>query len=38
LVDFQFEVLTTHLNDGGRLPKRANFRSAHAYLSAPYGV
>ena len=38
LVDFQFEVLTTHLNDGRRLPKRANFRSAHAYLSAPYGV
>jgi len=38
LVDFQFEVLTTHLNDGRRLPKRANVRSAHAYLSAPYGV
>ncbi|WDR05240.1 CaiB/BaiF CoA-transferase family protein [Devosia rhodophyticola] len=38
LVDFQFEVLTTHLNDGGRIPKRSTFRSAHAYLSAPYGV
>jgi crotonobetainyl-CoA:carnitine CoA-transferase CaiB-like acyl-CoA transferase len=38
LVDFQFEVLTTHLNDGRRLPKRSNFRSAHAYLAAPYGV
>lgn len=38
LVDFQFEVLTTHLNDGGRKPKRSGFRSAHAYLSAPYGV
>lgn len=38
LVDFQFEVLTTHLNDGRRLPRRASFRSAHAYLSAPYGV
>ena len=38
LVDFQFEVLTTFLNDGRRLPKRANVRSAHAYLSAPYGV
>lgn len=38
LVDFQFEVLTTHLNDGGRAPKRSDFRSAHAYLSAPYGV
>lgn len=38
LIDFQFEVLTTHLNDGRRLPKRSKFRSAHAYLSAPYGV
>lgn len=38
LVDFQFEVLTTHLNDGGRLPQRSAFRNAHAYLSAPYGV
>ncbi len=38
LVDFQFEVLTTHLNDGRRLPTRSGFRSAHAYLSAPYGV
>ena len=28
LVDFQFEVLTTHLNDGGRRPKRSDFRSA----------
>jgi len=38
LVDLQFEVLTTHLNDGRRRPKRSGFRSAHAYLSAPYGV
>jgi crotonobetainyl-CoA:carnitine CoA-transferase CaiB-like acyl-CoA transferase len=38
LVDFQFEVLTTYLNDGRRLPKRSGYRSAHAYLSAPYGV
>ncbi|SEC18783.1 CaiB/BaiF CoA-transferase family protein [Rhodobacter sp. 24-YEA-8] len=38
LIDFQFEVLTTHLNDGRRVPKRSEFRSAHAYLSAPYGV
>ncbi|WP_181703352.1 CaiB/BaiF CoA transferase family protein [Chthonobacter albigriseus] len=38
LVDFQFEVLTTHLNDGGRIPQRSAFRNAHAYLSAPYGV
>ncbi len=38
LVDFQFEVLTTHLNDGGRLPKKSTVRNAHAYLAAPYGV
>ena len=38
LVDFQFEVLATHLNDGGRIPQRSEFRNAHAYLSAPYGV
>ncbi len=38
MVDFQFEVLTTHLNDGGRLPQKSAFRNAHAYLSAPYGV
>ena len=38
LLDFQFEVLTTHLNDGGRLPQRAAAGGAHAYLGAPYGV
>ena len=38
LVDFQFEVLTTFLNDGGRVPTRSGFRNAHAYLAAPYGV
>ncbi|MEC3909255.1 CaiB/BaiF CoA-transferase family protein [Sphingobium sp. CR2-8] len=38
MVDLQFEVLTTHLNDGGRLPRRAQVRNAHAYLAAPYGV
>ena len=38
LVDFQFEVLTTYLNDGGRRPTRSAFRNAHAYLAAPYGV
>jgi len=31
-------VLTTHLNDGGRPPRRSAFRNAHAYLAAPYGV
>jgi CoA:oxalate CoA-transferase len=38
LVDFQFEVLTTHLNDGGRVPARPAQHGAHAYLAAPYGV
>ena len=38
LVDFQFEVLTTYMNDGGRAPARSQFRNAHAYLAAPYGV
>lgn len=39
LVDFQFEVLTTHVNDQKkRLPKRSSFNNAHAYLSAPYGI
>lgn len=38
LIDLQFEVLTTHLNDGHRAPPRAEFRSAHAYLAAPYGI
>ena len=38
LVDFQFEVLTTYMNDGERPPARSQFRNAHAYLAAPYGV
>jgi CoA:oxalate CoA-transferase len=38
LIDFQFEVFATYLNDGGRIPKRAGYRNAHAYLAAPYGV
>lgn len=38
LVDLQFEVLTTYLNDGGRPPLRAAVNNAHAYLAAPYGV
>ncbi|QDY71724.1 CaiB/BaiF CoA transferase family protein [Qingshengfaniella alkalisoli] len=38
LIDLQFEVLTTHLNDGKRAPKRSSFNNAHAYLAAPYGV
>lgn len=38
LVDFQFEVLTTHLNDGMLPPRRSRRRNAHAYLGAPYGI
>jgi len=38
LLDFQFEVLTTHFNDGYRRPERSKYNNAHAYLSAPYGV
>ncbi len=38
LLDLQFEVLTTHLNDGLQLPQRAGYRNAHAYLGAPYGI
>jgi len=37
-LDFQFEVLTTYLNDGNRKPKRSSYNNAHAYLSAPYGI
>ncbi len=38
VLDFQFEVLTTHLNDGGLPPERSAINSAHAYLAAPYGI
>lgn len=38
VLDFQFEVLTTHLNDGGQLPQRSAVNNAHAYLAAPYGI
>ena len=38
LLDFQFEVLTTHLNDGNRPPARAERHGAHTSLPAPYGV
>ncbi|MBC6109456.1 CaiB/BaiF CoA transferase family protein [Pedobacter fastidiosus] len=39
ILDVQFEVITTYLNDGGKLPERSSAKgSAHAYLSAPYGM
>ncbi len=37
-LDLQFEVLTTHLNDGGKLPERGAVNNANAYLAAPYGL
>ena len=38
IVDLQFEVLTTYLNDGGKPPVRSKVNNAHAYLGAPYGI
>ncbi|MBB6483973.1 CaiB/BaiF CoA transferase family protein [Rhizobium lusitanum] len=38
LVDLQVEVLSVHMNSSNKLPERSHVRSAHAYLSAPYGV
>ncbi|MCX6015841.1 MAG: CaiB/BaiF CoA-transferase family protein [Chloroflexales bacterium] len=38
VLDLQFEVLTTHLNDGGKDPHRSSINNAHAYLGAPYGI
>ena len=38
VLDFQFEVLTTYLNDGGQKPQRSAINNAHAYLGAPYGI
>jgi CoA:oxalate CoA-transferase len=38
VLDLQFEVITTYLNDGGKAPQRSAVNSAHAYLGAPYGI
>lgn len=38
LLDFQFEVFTTYLNDGFQLPQRSAVNGAHAYIAAPYGI
>ena len=38
VLDLQFEVLTTYLNDGGKSPERSAANNAHAYLGAPYGI
>ncbi|WP_308991051.1 CaiB/BaiF CoA-transferase family protein [Mariniflexile litorale] len=39
ILDVQFEAITIFLNNGGKLADRGNVRgSAHAFLSAPYGI
>jgi crotonobetainyl-CoA:carnitine CoA-transferase CaiB-like acyl-CoA transferase len=39
ILDVQFEAITSYLNDGGQQPERGDVKgSAHAFLSAPYGV
>ncbi|WP_255875345.1 CaiB/BaiF CoA transferase family protein [Microbulbifer elongatus] len=38
MVDFQFEGLTTYLNNGRQLPTRSEIANAHAFLGAPYGI
>ncbi|KAA5546798.1 CaiB/BaiF CoA transferase family protein [Adhaeribacter rhizoryzae] len=38
VLDLQFELLTTYLNDGRKKVERAAQGNANAYLSAPYGV
>lgn len=38
ILDFQFEVLTCHYNDGRQLPQRSAVNGAHAYVAAPYGI
>lgn len=38
ILDAQFELLTTFLNDGRRPPARSAVNSANAYLGAPYGI
>ena len=38
MLDLQFELLSTHLNDPTVTVRRGGPRSAHAFLSAPYGT
>ena len=37
-IDFQFEVFTTYLNNGGKTQERCRVSNAHPYLPAPYGI
>ena len=38
VLDAQFELLTTFLNDGGKPPVRSAVNNGNAYLGAPYGI
>jgi len=38
LLDIQFEVFTTYLNNGYQTPKRSKINNANAYIDAPYGI
>jgi len=38
ILDFQFEVLTSHFNDGRQLPERSKLSNGNAYIPAPYGI
>jgi CoA:oxalate CoA-transferase len=38
ILDAQFEVLTTYMNNGHQLPQRSQVNNAHAFLGAPYGI
>ena len=38
VLDFQFEVLTCHFNDGRQLPQRSTVSNGNAYIPAPYGI
>jgi crotonobetainyl-CoA:carnitine CoA-transferase CaiB-like acyl-CoA transferase len=38
ILDAQFELFTTFLNDGGKPPVRSAVNNGNAYLGAPYGI
>jgi CoA:oxalate CoA-transferase len=38
VLDFQFEVLTCHFNDGRQQPERSLVSNGNAYIPAPYGI
>lgn len=38
LLDAQFEVFTTYLNDGQKPPVRSKINNASAFIDAPYGI